>query len=281
MHGIYYKAPEVCKCVCSCAPGIGLPKFAVKKHTRPPKTQLARGQRPGEPRKRDFCFSVRIYIYIYLRKYHTAASTHVARISASESCATHIVDELVAISKNACSIITVSWVSILIVGRIYDFHVAYISFIERTKSEEWLFEHCQDDHFFHKMAFYTDVCAMVVGNSIIWPSLYGINESMSKMKLCGFYACTELLRIIYSGGIPIMFCIVLLYIVTPSFILPLLQRMYYAYCEKQLMTKFSPILRRSNPSSDTKHDRKHDLYYDLMDTDTSNFQAWSAPTRFA
>ena len=192
----------------------------------------------------------------------------------------HILDELVAISKNACSIITVSWVSILIVGRIYDFHVAYISFIERTKSEEWLLEHCQDDHFFHKMAYHTDVCAMVVGNSIIWPSLYGINESMSKMKLCGFYDCTELLQIIYSGGMPVVFCIVLLYIVTPSFILPLLQRMYYGYCEKQLMTEYSPFFRRPGPSSETKHDRKHTMYYDLMDADTANSQTWSAPTRF-
>jgi len=192
----------------------------------------------------------------------------------------HILDELVAISKNACSIITVSWVSILIVGRIYDFHVAYISFIERTKSEEWLLEHCQDDHFFHKMAYHTDVCAMVVGNSIIWPSLYGINESMSKMKLCGFYDCTELLQIIYSGGMPVVFCIVLLYIVTPSFILPLLQRMYYGYCEKQLMTEYSPFFHRPSPSSDTKHDRKHTMYYDLMDAYTANSQTWSAPTRF-
>ena len=215
-----------------------------------------------------------------MRKYHTAASTHVAPIPASESCAMHILDELVAISKNACSIITVSWVSILIVGRIYDFHVAYISFIERTKSEEWLLEHCQDDHFFHKMAYHTDVCAMVVGNSIIWPSLYGINESMSKMKLCGFYDCTELLQIIYSGGMPVVFCIVLLYIVTPSFILPLLQRMYYGYCEKQLMTEYSPFFRRPSPSSETKHDRKHTMYYDLMDADTANSQTWSAPTRF-
>ena len=192
----------------------------------------------------------------------------------------HILDELLAISKNACSIITVSWVSILIVGRIYDFHVAYISFIERTKSEEWLLEHCQDDHFFHKMAYHTDVCAMVVGNSIIWPSLYGVNESMSKMKLCGFYDCTELLQIIYSGGMPVVFCIVLLYIVTPSFILPLLQRMYYGYCEKQLMTEYSPFFRRPSPSSETKHDRKHTMYYDLMDAYTANSQTWSAPTRF-
>jgi hypothetical protein len=173
-------------------------------------------------------------------------------------------DELLAISKNACSIVTVSWISIIIVGRIYDFHVAYISFIERTKSEEWLLEHCQDDHFFHKMAYHTDVCAMVVGNSIIWPSLYGMNESMSKMKLCGFYDCAQLLQIIYNGGVPVMFCIVLLYIVTPSFILPMLQRMYTIYCEKELMAKCSPNLH-TGLKRDPHDIYQHNIIYSLLD----------------
>ena len=179
----------------------------------------------------------------------------------------YIMQELVNISKNACSIVTVSWISILIVGRIYDFHVAYISFIERTKSEEWLLEHCQDDHFFHKMAYHTDVCAMVVGNSIIWPSLYGINESMSKMKLCGFYDCSQLLQIIYDGGAPVVFCIILIYIVTPSFILPLMQRTYSVYCENVLMNKCSPSLHALHKRTDARGNQKHSMYYNLLDED--------------
>ena len=166
----------------------------------------------------------------------------------------HIVNDIFAVSRNACSIMTVSWISILIVGRIYDFHVAYISFIEQTKSEEWLLQHCQDDHFFHKMAYHTDVCVVVVGNSIIWPSLHGINESMGKMKMCGLYDCSTLLSIVYNGGVPVLLCIFLLYIVTPSFILPLLQRMYYIYSENTLMSRCSPSLR---------HIKNHSMYYDL------------------
>ena len=163
-----------------------------------------------------------------------------------------------AVSKNACSIMTVSWIFIIIVGRIYDFHVAYISFIEQTKSEEWLLEHCQDDHFFHKMAYHTDVCALVMSNSIIWPSLYGINESMGKMKLCGLYDCSTLFSIVYSGGFPVLLCIFLLYIVTPSFILPLLQRMYHIYHENALMNKCSPSLRN------TSYNKKHAMYHDRL-----------------
>jgi len=191
-------------------------------------------------------------------------------------CNMNLTDELSQIFKNACSIMSVSWISILIVGRIYDFHVAYISFIERTTSEEWLLEHCQDDHFFHKMAHHTDVCDKVVSNSIIWPSLYGINESMSKMKLCGFHDCSTLLGIVYNGGLPVIFCMMLLYIVTPSFILPLLQRMYYVYCENVLMAKCSPHIRSASPC---KHPAKHAMYYDVMDDITADI-AGNGKSRF-
>ena len=218
------------------------------------------------------------YLYVYMCVFICDKERPYTRVGLG--CDMSIVDDLVAISKNACSIITVSWISILIVGRIYDFHVAYISFIERTKSEEWLLEHCQDDHFFHKMAYHTDVCATVVDNSIIWPSLYGINESMSKMKLCGFYDCSHLLHIIYSGGVPVMMCVVLLYIVTPSFILPLLQRMYYVYCENVLMAKCSPSIRTSIHPRDDNHDRKHSMYYNLLDEVDSNGPTQSGKTRF-
>jgi len=191
----------------------------------------------------------------------------------------HLMHDLVLISKNACSIVSVSWISILIVCRIYDFHVAYISFIKGTKSEEWLLEHCQDDHLFHKMAYHTDVCAMVMGNSIIWPSLYCIDKSMSKMKLCGFHNCFTLLGIVYNGCMPVMFCILLLYIVTLSFILPLLQRMYSAHCENSLMAKCSPSIRKASPRW---HDAKHTMYYDVLDdvaadvhnSEKSRFVSW-------
>ena len=121
-----------------------------------------------------------------------------------------------------------SWISILIVSRIYDFHVAYVSFLEQIKLEKWLLQHCQDDHFSHNLQYHTNMCKKVVENSQIWPSPYGINPNASKMKLCSLYDCRTLCSIIYDGGIPVMICIFFLYIVTPSFILPLLQRTYYA-----------------------------------------------------
>jgi len=168
-----------------------------------------------------------------------------------------LIGKLLSIPKNACSVVIVSWISILIVGRIYDFHVAYISFIEQIKSEKWLLQHCQDDEFFHNLQYHTDVCREVVENSHIWPSLYGINQSAMKLKLCGFYDCATLLGIIYSGGIPVMVCIFLLYVVTPSFILPILQRTYYEYCEHSIISKCSPMFKQS---------QIHPLQYQTMDT---------------
>jgi len=169
-----------------------------------------------------------------------------------------VLEKLAYIPKNVCSVLSVSWVSILIVGCIYDFHVAYVSFLEQIKSEQWLLQHCEDDDFFHNMQYHTDVCRDVVANSNIWPSLYAINQSASKMKLCGLYDCGALFSIVYNGGIPVMVCIFLLYIVTPSFILPILQRTYHCYCEQNIMAKCSPIYKQSKTS--------HPLCFDPIDT---------------
>ena len=170
----------------------------------------------------------------------------------------NMLEHISAISKNACSIVTVSWISILIIGRLYDFHVSYISFIEQIKSETWLLTHCEDDKFFHNMAYHTDVCAEVVANSLIWPSLYGINQSMSNMKLCGFYDCSTLFGIIYNGGMPVVLCIILFYVVTPSFILPLLQKIYKEYNHNLFMSKCSPDIK--------KDPKTHGLYYNFIES---------------
>jgi len=109
------------------------------------------------------------------------------------------------------------------------------------------------------------VCKEVVENSKIWPSLCGINQSASKMKFCGLYNCGALFSIVYNSGIPVMICIFLLYIVTPSFILPLLQRTYYAYCEQNVLSRCSPVYRQAHAHAlpqyhpiDTYTDYHHD-----------------------
>jgi hypothetical protein len=162
------------------------------------------------------------------------------------------------ICKNAISIVTISWISILIVGRIYDFHVSYISFIEQIKSENWLLQQCENDHFFHHMQYHTDVCSTVLSNSLIWPSLHAINFSMTNMKLCGFYDCTTLFGIVYSGGIPVILCFFLFYVFTPSFLLPFLQNTYERYNHALFISKCSPILKQS--------EKKHGLYYNTMNS---------------
>ena len=183
---------------------------------------------------------------------------------AHEAANMGILEKVASIPKNVCSVISVSWISILIVGRIYDFHVAYVSFLEQIKSEKWLLEHCEDDDFFHNLQHHTDVCRDVVANSRIWPSLYGINESAGKMKLCGLYDCGALFSMVYSGGVPVMICIFLLYIVTPSFLLPILQRSYHSYCEHSIMARCSPVYKHSHT--------EHPLAYQHSDAHAEHYR---------
>lgn len=56
---------------------------------------------------------------------------------------------------NASSIMLISWLSMLIIGRVYEFHRAYIGFLSQVESEKWLLQHCEDDHFYHNMAYHT------------------------------------------------------------------------------------------------------------------------------
>jgi len=188
---------------------------------------------------------------------HTNAmyiSTYFGRSISNMNILTHISQ----VGKNAVSIVTISWISILIIGRIYDFHVSYISFLEQIKTESWLLQQCDDDHFFHNMKYHTDVCATVLANSLIWPSLYAINYSMANMKLCGFYDCTTLLGIVYNGGFPVIFCVFLFYIFTPSFLLPCIQGAYERYNHALFVDKCSPIINNRN--------KKPALYYNTVNS---------------
>jgi len=149
------------------------------------------------------------------------------------------------IARNAGCVLTVSWISVIIVGRVFDFHRAYVAFAEQTRSEQWLLERCKDDHFYHNMAYHTDVCALVVSNSQISPTLYAVNASMSQMKMCGLYECASVLLMISSGGVPLAVCCVLLYVMAPSFLLPLAQDLYEKRAQTQLQRRCSPLLHKS------------------------------------
>lgn len=153
---------------------------------------------------------------------------------------------LYEVARNAGCVVTISWISVILIGRVFDFHTSYLAILEQTKSERWLLEHCQDDHFYHNMAYHTDVCSLVVSNSQISPTLYAVNASMAQMKLCGFYDCVSLAGMIYTGGVPIVFCCVLLYILAPSFLLPLFQNVYEQRVQRVLHRRCSPLLQRSD-----------------------------------
>ena len=144
---------------------------------------------------------------------------------------------------NSSTILVVSWISVVFVGRIYDFHQIYIKFIDQTNSEKWLLEQCSDDHFFHNMAYHTDVCMQVFTNSQLSPLLYAINASMQNLKMCGIYDCSTVLQMLYTGGIPVFICVILLYVLTPSFLIPWIHVAYARHEQRRFDLGCSPVLK--------------------------------------
>jgi len=167
-----------------------------------------------------------------------------AYISARARARAIMVRLIQEIARNAACVMTVSWISVIIVGRVFDFHRSYVAFTEQTRSEQWLLGRCQDDHFYHNMAYHTDVCALVVSNSQISPTLFAINASMAQMKMCGLYECSTVLLMISTGGVPLVACCVLLYVMAPSFLLPLAQDMYEKRAQTLLQRRCSPLLHK-------------------------------------
>ena len=160
---------------------------------------------------------------------------------------------------NSVSVLSVCWVSILVVARIYDFHTAYIHFIQQIAGEDWLHQQCQDDAFFKNMQYHTDVCEQVVQNRQTSPVLYALNASMQQMKLCGLSDCQTLVMTLYTGGSPVLISLVCLYIFTPSFLLPLAQRCYEKHQHRSLMRRCAPTYQHqyayldSGPPGHVKH----------------------------
>jgi hypothetical protein len=150
---------------------------------------------------------------------------------------------------NSSTILVVSWLSVMFVGRIYDFHQIYIKFIDQTNSEKWLLDQCTDDHFFHKMAYHTDVCAQVFANSQVSPILYAINGSMQNLKMCGLYDCVTFLNLLYTGGVPAFFCLVLVYVLTPSFLIPWINMAYNQHEQRRFDINCSPVLKQTRSNT--------------------------------
>jgi len=106
------------------------------------------------------------------------------------------------------------------------------------------------------LSHFSEICPTVLSNSLIWPSLYAINYSMSNMKLCGLYDCNTLFGIVYNGGLPVILCFSLFYVFTPSFLIPFLQGTYERYNHAMLISRCSPIIKQS--------EKKHSMYYTTM-----------------
>ena len=145
--------------------------------------------------------------------------------------------------SNSITVFFVSWLSMLLVGRIFDFHQRYIALLDQIKSETWLLRQCvDDDQFYHNMAYHTDVCTQVITNSQISPVLSALSGSLSEVKLCGFYDCQTFSALIYKGGLPLLVCVGLFYVLTPSFLIPWMHIAYTKHQERIFENRCSPAV---------------------------------------
>jgi hypothetical protein len=154
----------------------------------------------------------------------------------------HATALLRAAVRHAGGVLVVSWLSVVLVGRVYDFHRAYLLWIEQTRSERWLLEQCRDAAFFRSLASHTDVCAQVVANSMVWPTLHAARASTAQLKMCGFCDCATAARMLYTGGVPAVCCLVLLYVLTPSFLFPAMRSVQARRAQALLQARCSPLL---------------------------------------
>jgi len=148
-----------------------------------------------------------------------------------------------AAARHAAGVLVVSWLSVVLVGRVYDFHRAYLLWLEQTRSERWLLEQCRDAAFFRSLASHTDVCAQVVANSAVWATLHAARASIAQLKMCGFCDCATAAHTVYTGGVPAVCCLMLLYVLTPSFLFPAVQGLQARRAQALLQARCSPLLR--------------------------------------
>ena len=66
--------------------------------------------------------------------------------------------DLTQIFRNFTTWTTVTWVSTMLVARVFDFHKAYTMIIDKLDKEKWLMEQCLSDEFYHRLAYHSDLC---------------------------------------------------------------------------------------------------------------------------
>ena len=118
-----------------------------------------------------------------------------------------------------------------------------------------------DDHFYHNMAYHSQLCEEVAQTRKSSPVLFAIHESAGKMKLCGLYHCHELINLILTGGTPVILCFGLLWILTPSFLIPLVNNTYESYSTMRFNQRCSPYRHKKEDDYEPFNYPKSDDMY--------------------
>ena len=83
----------------------------------------------------------------------------------------------------------------------------------------------------------------MTANSRLSPVLYALDASARSLKLCGFYDCGEFVALLWAGGFPVLLCLFMVYVCTPSFLLPVMRSEYERRREAAFVRQCSPALQ--------------------------------------
>lgn len=174
------------------------------------------------------------------------------------------------------------WMCAVIITRLYAFHNAYMQHLNKIEDEAWLRNNCRDPDFFSNLRQHTEICTAVMENFRKSPVLVALNDVAASTYLCGSQTCLGLFQDISRGGLPLIGCLLLFFVFTPSFIIPFIRMGVDHAMEQRVLRACSAIYDKPKTrSTKWQHSwltQQPSHFIDLQDPYQDNFMPASGPT---
>ncbi len=119
--------------------------------------------------------------------------------------------------------LTTFWIVSFSMGRFFVFYEAYTSALRTIRDEAWIRTQCDDPQFYSNLKQHSDLCQSVQINFERSPLLVALNAVSETAHLCGRYSCTENLVAISKGGWPVILCVGLVSLLTPTLLVQVMR----------------------------------------------------------
>lgn len=90
--------------------------------------------------------------------------------------------------------VTLSTISLFVLSRVYIFQHEYNVLNTERLNEEWLFQQCEDDNFYHQMKHHSQLCDEIAARQTDSVWLEAIKRVAGKTYLCGEQPCVEIIN---------------------------------------------------------------------------------------